>query len=463
MAFILDKQESKKEKSKISSTENICTIVLSFWSRKDELYDKKLHGDIDFKDVTTFIKDYYGNDVYWIIFTQGRFIGWELSSLSNIKPRIDFGPLNEINTKPKNERRIDSGLKQSKFPIGRFFYDSNSKSIYSMGQDDGKLMRGKVNTNNHSIEWCKIGTTKGAWHNYKKICIFNNTNIYFVESQMMETTLFGAKAVNNCRILNYNLKQNKFVKSIEYGAFTNGKIIQKCQQINNKSLFAQIHNFGCFLINPKEKDDKLRYTKIDIKNDNYKEYENKVEMRSNYWVPYNKHHENNVFFGYKKELYNFNLDKKIFTTIDKESNFEHINRSTPDMIGWNIVNTYWYQDNPKLLYVSSLSKRNPHAQFTLHRDNIHSNNNSDNNDKLDGSVVYYHYDKINQEIYDFRCNEWNIIDKNKCILELGPIKWKEYKAPVRKGGNKRGRKYRPGAGCTSDNCLLPFGRNFLYY
>ena len=64
-----------------------------------------------------------------------------------------------------------------------------------------------------------------------------------------------------------------------------------------------------------------------------------------------------------------------------------------------------------------------------------------------------------------RFKVWIYNDKNKCILELGPIKWKEYKAPVRTGGmeEERGRRYRPGAGCTTDNCLLSFGRNFVYY
>ena len=144
------------------------------------------------------------------------------------------------------------------------------------------------------------------------------------------------------------------------------------------------------------------------------------------------------------------------------------------MIGWNIVNTYWYQDNPKLLYVSSLDKENPHDQFTLHKDNIHRidsnindmNDMNDMNDKLDDSIVYYQYDKINQEIYDFRCDKWNIIDKNTCgILELGPIKWKQYKPPVPKDGYQMqgAMLYPTGAGCTSDNCLLSFGRNFMYY
>ena len=454
MAFIIDK-ESRNKESKISSTENICSIVLSFWSRKDELYNKKLHGDIDLKDVTTFIKDYYGNDVYWIIFTQSRFIGWELSSLSDIKPRIDFGPLKEINPEGKNAKRIAIDT----FPIGRFFYDSTSKSIYSMGGDDGKLMRGKVNTNNHSIEWSKIGTTKTTWDNYKKILIFDNTNIYFVQSQMMQSTSHGARDVRKCQIINFNLKKNKFVKAINYGAFTRGRILDKCHQINNKSLFAQEYDTGCFLINPKEKDDKLRCSKLVI--NNYNEYKSRLEFGNNYWVPYNKHNMNNVWFGYGKELCNFNLDKNIFTTIGKKSNFEHLNYSTPDMIGWNIVNTFWYQDNPKLLYVSSLCKRSPHAHFTLHRRNIHGINNNCKNDKLDGSVVYYHYKNINQEIYDFRCNEWNIIEKNKCILELGPIKWQEYKPPQkRKGGRKR---KKAGAGLTSDHCLLSFGTNFLYY
>ena len=277
---------------------------------------------------------------------------------------------------------------------------------------------------------------------------------------MMQSTSYGATVVRKCRIMDYNLKENKFVEPIECGKFTNGKIFEKCHQINDKSLFAcaqTYDNFGCFLLNPKEKDNKLRYSKIAIKN--YKEYENKLATGNSYWVPYNKSNMNNIWFGYGKKLYSFNLDKRIFTTIEQESNFEHNNMSTPDMIGWNIVNTYWYQDNPKLLYVSSLDKRNPHAQFTLHKDHIHSND----NDKLDGSIVYYHYNKINQEIYDFRCNKWNIIDKNDCILELGPIKWKEYKPPPPRNGPQRAMLYPFGAGCNTDNCLLSFGRNFMYY
>ena len=193
-------------------------------------------------------------------------------------PRIDFGPLNEITKKEAKNERIDSGLK-NKFPIGRFFYDSNSKSIYSMGGDDGKLMRGKVTTNNHSIEWSKIGTTKTTWDNHRKIFIFNNTNIYFVPSQRMEAASYAARAVRKCQIMNFNLKQNKFVKAIDYSAFTNGRILEQCHQINNESLFAQEYDVGC-LINPKEKDDKLRYSKLVI--NNYDKYKCLLEIEDSY-------------------------------------------------------------------------------------------------------------------------------------------------------------------------------------
>eukprot|EP01083_Nonionella_stella_P065024 169986_1 len=407
-------------------------LVLNYWLRKGQLTNSM---EIDVQYIFAVIVKYCGANRLWIVFSNSGIFFWRLSSPNPIKPRLTIG-------------------RQGNTPTARYFryhIDSVTNTIYGFSQydkDDHAIVKANIVKNGagvQDIQWETLGKLPQSPFDYKKIRVFNGERMLCAESTLTIPDAMGAHAQRNCQILDFNLKQNAFTKPIVYGKYTKRYILDAMEQINEESFLCGTDESVFLMFPNKQKEDRFKTLKHDEQWQMY-------HRETSYCSGYNPLNANNLYCGYETKLKHYNLVKhKWFDCGD--SHFAHTNYSRADMIGYDIVTTKWINDDPNLLYVSSLNRKDPNSQFTLHQDDV-----TGIDSVVDGAIVHYVMKQpLNEELYDIRCNQWIKMDSSS--IELGPLKWAKF---IRKR-SRRCPVYPTGAGCNDQNCVLILGRQLLYF
>eukprot|EP01084_Bolivina_argentea_P256600 432071_1 len=251
-------QQTNKYKTTRQWSYNCFISVLNHWCRKEQINKER----VDVQNILDVIIKFCENDIIWFIFTEDGIFGWNLSPNKTKNNRMYFGKL------------LKSYLNS------RYHVDHSSNTIYRFTEI--KHIKTLIehcrfsninNTNQLKFEtlgYVPRNTDIYGQPSFKQICIFNNQQLFMIESDQ-NNSIFTGHTTRNLQFVNFDLRTNTLSNNtISYGKYTNNTPISMFRQIKNEYILGlgwpKWNNDQCFVFKPNEYENKFESIKWNAAN-----------------------------------------------------------------------------------------------------------------------------------------------------------------------------------------------------